>query len=299
MNNKLRPLAWSHGFQPDVQRVEALGEGDYCICYLVNGTHVLRIAKHVGASAALRREMLLLPRLAERIDVRIPEIQGAGERADTGEQFVFYPLVPGIILESEVLSSLELKCRSDLVRQMAGFAKQLHSFPVETISHCGLREMDPRQYLREMMRRASDTISHRLDTGVWRYYRQLVELYFKSPELQTYTRALLHGDLSPGHFLADLERCTLTGVIDFSDGLIGDPYWDLIFVLEDYGKDILELFLTYYCPDEQQQANKRVQIFQQLDNLEYCMSKLAEGDEAALEAAINTLVIQATTQNVL
>jgi aminoglycoside 2''-phosphotransferase len=299
LNTHLPPLAWHYPSAPDIQSVEALGEGDFCACYLVNCTHVVRLAKHAEASASLQREMLLLPHLAGRVGVPIPQIQGSGTRMDTGEQFVFYPLLPGTILEVEVLSSLERTCRSELVRQMAGFVTWLHGFPVEIARSCGLAEVDPRRYLPELMRRAGDTISHRLDAAVWRYYRWLAELYLDTPELHTYTPALLHGDLSPGHFLADLDRCVLTGVIDFGDCFIGDPHRDLIYLLEDYGQDVLDLFLTFYSPETKQQASRHVQVLQQLDNVEYCIAKLAEGDPQALEEAIRTLVTQATTQAVV
>src|SRR5207237_4757760 len=104
MQTYLPPLAWHHSSSPDIQRVEALGEGDFCTCYLINRTHVLRLAKHAEASASLRREMLLLPRLEERLGVHLPRVQGAGVRVDTGEQFICYPLVPGMALGPEALS---------------------------------------------------------------------------------------------------------------------------------------------------------------------------------------------------
>lgn len=299
MNISLPPLAWHHTSAPVIRSAQVLSEGDFCTCYLVNQTHVLRIAKHAEASASLRREMLLLPDLKGCIDVHIPLIQGAGIRVDSGEQFVFYPLVPGTILEPEVISSLDTTCRSNLVRQMAGFVTQLHSFPVERARSYGLKEMNPRHYLPELMDRARDGISYRLDRDVWRYYQRLVEFYLDTPEFHAYTPALLHGDLSPGHFLGDVERCVLTGVIDFGDSFIGDPYWDLIFVLEDYGKDILELFLTFHSPGTEQHARKRVQLFQQLDNVAYCLSRLSDGNPEAFEEALRILVTQATSQSIL
>ncbi len=299
MNICLPPLAWRLGSPPDIQCAEPLGEGDFCTCYLVNQTHVLRLAKHAEATASIRRERLLLPHLESRLGVNIPDIEGAGIRLDTGEEFIFYPLVPGVILWPEVLSSIDEATRSSLVRQMAEFATRLHSFPVETARSCGLKEVDPRRYLPELMRRAGEMIARRLDPAVWRYYGRLFELYLDTQEITDYAPSLLHGDLSPGHFLGDLERSTLTGVIDFGDCFIGDRHRDLIFVLEDYGKEILDLFLTFYSPDAKQQASLRVHIFQQLDNVQYCLTQMEEGDQEDVEEAIRTLVTQATTDAVV
>jgi aminoglycoside 2''-phosphotransferase len=299
MNTCLPSLKWSQNSAPEIQYVEALGDGDFCTCYLINRTHVLRLAKHAKASAALRREMLLLPLLEPRLNTQIPQIKASGTRMDTGEQFIFYPLIPGKMVGPEVISSLDETCRSDLVKQMAGFVTRLHSFPVETARSCGLEEMDPRNYLPAMMDRASKHISYHLEANVWRYYNRLLELYLYTPELHNYIPSLLHGDLSPWHFLADVKDCALTGVIDFGDSLIGDPHWDLIYLLEDSGKEILELFLTFYSPATVQQASRRVQLFQQLNNVEYCLSMQSTGEEKALQEALETLIVQATTQAVL
>jgi aminoglycoside 2''-phosphotransferase len=299
MNTSLPSLRWRQVSAPEIQCIEALGEGDFCTCYLINRTHVLRLAKHAQASASLRREMRLLPHLEQHLDVKIPQIQGAGTRVDTGEQFVFYPLIPGTIVEPEVLSSLDGTCRLNVVAQMAEFTARLHSFPVDTARSCGLKEIDPRHYLPEMMRRANQQISDCLEADVWSYYRHILELYLDTPELHSYTPSLLHGDLSPEHFLADLKSCALTGVIDFGDSLIGDPHRDLIYLLEDYGKEILDLFLTFYSPATKEQASLRVQIFQQLNNVEYCLSKQSESNEKALQESLGILVTQATTQAVI
>lgn len=295
MNLNLPLLEW-RGAPPDVESIEPLGEGDFCVCYLVNRTHVLRLAKHAKATASLRREMLLLPHLEDCLGVQIPRIRGAGVQAQTGEQFVFYPLVPGTVLWPEVMSSLEPACRSAIVREMAAFATRLHSFPVERARACGLDEIDPRSYPPDLMRRAGESISRLLDAEVWRYHARLLELYLDTPEFHDYAPSLLHGDLSPGHFLGDLGRCALSGVIDFGDCLIGDPRRDLIFILEDYGGEVLDLFLTFYSPDSERQTGRLVKVFQQLDNMSYCLSMQSAGSKSEFEEAIRTLARQATTE---
>ena len=299
MNITLPPLAWRNVAAPDIHNIKFLGEGDFCTCYLVNQSHVLRIARHSEASASLRREMLLLPSLEQYINVQIPKIVGDGIRKDSGQQFVFYPFIPGTTLDRHALVSLESKCRSDMVRQMAGFATQLHRFPIETARSYRVKEVVPHQYLPELIERARDGISRQLDPAVWRYYERLVDSYFESPELSCYKPKLLHGDLSPGHFLCDLDRCILTGVIDFGDCLIGDQCWDFIFVLEDYGKDVLEQFLNFCSLDSAPSAMKRVQLFQQLNNVEYCLSTLSAHDRDAFDEAIRTLEAQAHSEPIV
>jgi aminoglycoside 2''-phosphotransferase len=258
MYTRLPTLEWHGAYAPEIRSVEPLGEGDFCVCYLVNQTHVLRVARHARASASLGREMRLLPRLEGYLHVQIPRIEATGTIIDTGQQFVFYPLVPGAALGPEALSLLEPRRRLDLIRQMAAFAARLHGFPVEAAIACGLEQTDPRRRLPEVIGRAADIISHRMEADVWGYHTRLLELYLDSPDLHDYSPALLHGDLSPWHFLADLKEGALTGVIDFGDSFVGDPHRDLVYLLEDYGDETLELFLTFYSPDRKEQASRRV-----------------------------------------
>lgn len=274
MIDPLPRLVWDQSPPPAIEHIEPLGEGDFCTSYLVNGTDVVRLARHAEASASLRREMLLLPQLEAMVDISIPRIRGAGIQAGTEEQFVFYPLVPGTIIDAEILHALDPSCRSSLMQQLARFVAQLHSFPVERARACGLEERDPRRYLPELVDRAESVLAHDLEERGRRECRELVELYLSSPELHRYTPVLLHGDLSPDHILGDVARCALTGVIDFGDCMIGDPCWDLIYILEDYGDDLLDLFLSFYAPHEKATATRRIRIFQQLNDLEYLMQRI-------------------------
>jgi hypothetical protein len=49
-----------------------LGEGAFSRAFLVNGSLVLREAKHRAAALALEREACLMPRLAHRLPVAVP-----------------------------------------------------------------------------------------------------------------------------------------------------------------------------------------------------------------------------------
>jgi aminoglycoside 2''-phosphotransferase len=294
IDQNLPALYWHSHSQPEIEHSRYLGAGDSCVCYLVNQSHVVRIARHDAASAALRRESRLLIELSGRVGVAVPQIEGVGIAVDSGQRFVYYPLVPGAALEAEVLMALDPASRRALVGQMAEAVARLHRTPPDVARACELPEVDPRRALPELIERARGPLSGRLDRAVWAYYERLVAGYLARPELNAYVPAVLHGDLSPDHFLGDVERRALTGLIDFGDCQIGDPCWDLIYVLEDYGPAILDLWLTFDAPAPA--AATRVRLFQQLNNVEYCLGRLAEGDAGEIDAAIETLITQATAE---
>ena len=51
-----------------------------------------------------------------------------------------------------------------------------------------------------------------------------------------YAPKMIHGDLSPDHFLIDSETKDLTGIIDFGDIAICDPDYEYLYIFEDCGK---------------------------------------------------------------
>src|SRR5438309_8826459 len=55
-----------------VQRIHALGEGDFCQAYLADDEWVIRVAKHAKAAKSLRREACLLTQIDDRLDLRVP-----------------------------------------------------------------------------------------------------------------------------------------------------------------------------------------------------------------------------------
>jgi aminoglycoside 2''-phosphotransferase len=290
----LPPLTWLEGVEPHVGSAEELGEGDSCLCYLVNGRNVLRIAKHPDASRALERERLLLPRLAATVTVPLPDIRAWGVRADSGDQFVYYPLLEGAQLTGDAFKALPAGDRLEILGQIASLMNQLHRFPVEEARACGVPEMDPRQFLPAMMAEAERAITTHAGPDVWRYHIALLNRYLGSPQLLTYEPSLVHGDFAPEHLLFATAPPCLTGVLDFGDCMITDPLRDLIFLLEDYDQETFDSFLTLYAPKGERQAiRRRVTIFQQLDNVEHCLSMLRGGDDEEFAEALAKLVARA------
>jgi aminoglycoside 2''-phosphotransferase len=117
----------------------------------------------------------------------------------------------------------------------------------------------------------------------------------REPTLHTYQPAVLHGDLSPDHFLADTEQARLTGVIDWGDARIGDPAWDLVYIYEDYGPRTLNAFLDHYDRPNAHLLEHKVRLYQQLNNMDYCLAVLSNGSEEQVHEALALLEEQAIT----
>lgn len=282
------------GTAPVAERITWLGEGDFCHCFLVNAAYVFRFAKHEQASAAMDIERCVLPFLHTYLAVAVPQPLFAGRQDDTGYGLLGYRLLPGEPLRSDVLDSLPAASQAALLAQLADVARQLHAFPLRHISDCALPTLDPLQHLANIMNQAQRVIRPRLPERAWRYHQQLFDTYTQQPDLVRYQPSLLHGDLSPDHVLVDLEQLRVTGVIDFGDRCIGDPAWDGIYIYEEYGLTALQTFLQRYDAHTAHLMEHKVCIYQQLNNVAYCLSAIHSGDEAEAAEALALLEDQAT-----
>lgn len=291
-------LTWDDDRKPEFERAEPLGEGDSFECYLLDGRRVVRLARHAAASAALLRETILFPLLQKQVTVSIPQIDGSGTSPLSGERFVSYPLLSGAPLTPQILEGLGSGCRTELIRQTALFAAQIHSFPVELASAAGVPELNLREYLPALMHEAGGALGGRVEPDVWQYHLQLAQLYIRTPELQEYSPSLIHGDFSPDHLLAAPDDCRLTGVIDFSDCHISDPLWDFLYIRRHYGTAVLRRLLDSYPCADRQGAESRIRIYQELNNVQFCLSMHQVGENDALSGGIRTLTEQASGDGV-
>ncbi len=291
----LPPYAIESGSAPRIERATWLGEGDYCRFYLVNATYVFRFANHAAASAAMQVESCLLPTLRTQLPVAVPQVVFTGRRADTGHALMGYPVLAGQPLEDHVLASLPSTSQARLIDHMAQVVRSLHDLPLPSVSQCRIPILDPVVHLPTIMHHARRAVRPRVRAPVWHYYEQLLNLYLREPALHAYQPAVLHGDLSPDHLLVDLHQRRLTGVIDWGDTRIGDPAWDLVYIYEDYGPSTLTAFLDRYDSGNADLLARKVRIYQQLNNMDYCLGTLADGDEEHVHEALALLEEQATT----
>jgi aminoglycoside 2''-phosphotransferase len=281
------------GIAPAVGSISWLAEGDYCRCYLVGDTHVFRFAKHAQASAAMRRERCLLPILRDALPVEVPEIAFAGWATDTGQAMIGYRLLSGEPLTQGMLEDLPLQSREDLLAQLAEAVRRLHTLPLPPARLCHLERLHPLHHLTGVMHRARREVKPLLKARSWGHYQCLFDQYVREPALHAYQPALLHGDLSPDHILADATAVRLTGIIDFGDACLGDSAWDLIYVYEDYGPGALKAFLEQYDPTRAQLLERKVRLYAHLNNVGYCAEKLAAGHEVGILEAVAILEEQA------
>lgn len=275
----------------DARAVEPLGEGDFCHAYTAGGAWVVRVARHAEAAAALKRESCLLPRVAARLELRIPRpaFHFPGEGDDPA--FSVHALLPGPELTRERYLALPEADRDACARQVARFLDQLHRTEPTLAVACGIPREDYRARFTALLKRVRAELGGVLSAEGRAYAERAVSGYLASGAATGFRPVLLHGDLSPDHVLYDEAEGRVTAVIDFGDMALGDPAWDLTYVYDDYGLDFLGRLMDGFGDREVDRKGllRRGYRFHEMNVVAWVLECRDAGDEETLAESIALL----------
>jgi aminoglycoside phosphotransferase (APT) family kinase protein len=206
-----------------------LGEGWDNSVWVVEETWAFRFPRRQIAIPGVEREVRVLPALAPRLPVQIPEPRFVG--VPSGRYpwpFFGAALLPGVEPAQTELTDDE---RSDLGRALGGFLRVLHaSETLEAVDPARALPVDfnRRADMSVRVPRARENLAYLRESGLWRPPRDL-ERILAPAELLPPSRAelvLAHGDLHLRHVL--VSEGGLAAVIDFGDVCLADPCIDLV-----------------------------------------------------------------------
>jgi aminoglycoside 2''-phosphotransferase len=271
-----------------VESLAFLGAGDFCVAFVVNDAWVFRFARHQQAAAALAREVCILPRLAERIELRIPRPEFV--HLDAATPFMGYALLPGIPLTRERCLSLAQRELEWCAEQIARFLTQMHRTDLAALQACALQAIYDRAYYSQVLLEARRVLFRQLQPQDRAFVDWSISDFLDTPDPPGFRAVLLHGDFSPDHVLLDEETRALTGVIDFGDVGIGDPAWDFVFLYEDFGIELLARVARIYATDSSARAalHRRMHRFYVLGAIEWAV-RASQKSLAELPLAIEQI----------
>jgi aminoglycoside phosphotransferase (APT) family kinase protein len=207
--------------------LEPFGSGWDNTAYLVNGEWVFRFPRRAIAVPLIETEVRVLPALASRLPLPIPDPVWVGHPDDRYRwPFVGYRRIHGRIVSE---AALDDDARERLARPLGEFLRSLHEVDIEEARGWGaapdtLGRLD-RDRLQALIR---PRVAELVRLGViaeappWLAVLEagLAALDEEPPPV------LLHGDFYARHVLVD-EQARAAGVIDFGDLHIGHPGLDL------------------------------------------------------------------------
>lgn len=217
------------------------------VVHLVDERWVFRFPRRAIAVPGVRREIAVLPRLAEHLPLPIPEPRFVGVPAD-GYPWPWFgaPYLPGVELAE---SGLAEDRRSALAAALGGFLRELHS-PALASRIAASLPVDPmrRADMGFRVPHARRRLDQAVEAGLWQPTDAVERLLRDAIGLPPPSRVLvLHGDLHVRHVLVDRVG-RATGVIDWGDVSAGDPSADLAMAFGSFVGTAREAFFQAYGP---------------------------------------------------
>jgi aminoglycoside phosphotransferase (APT) family kinase protein len=226
----------------DASLVE-VGEGFDNVAYAVDGRLLLRVSKKadpVPRRSDAERDVALLELAAAHVTLPTNQVVAA----DLDDGALLLTLVGGVTADQ-----LPPRDLAAFAAAMARFLTDLHRVPAGVAAGV----VTPARPLREWF---DETVQlwREAESGFPADDRAAVERFLTDPVPADPARMVLcHNDLGDEHIVLTDDGRDVSGVIDWSDAVLGDPARDLALLAFDFGPDMLDRVLQTYAspvPDD-------------------------------------------------
>ena len=222
--------------------VTLLGSGMDHHAYDVGGRFVFRVPRSAEGASGAERERQLTSMLAPRLPLPIPRsrfIVEPSERLPFGASG--YERVPG---EPAIRLGVVVRGR-EIARELGDFLRALHDVDVRVAAAAGAPPAAA-PTRDEWSAQAGEDVARahgegRIDADTAASLRG----YLGAAPAGAYRPTLVHGDFAAEHVLLDADG-SVSGVIDWSDAMLGDPALDLAGLFHWGGGPMLTAALETY-----------------------------------------------------
>jgi len=261
-------------------RIERI-DGGWSFWTFQADSEIARFARTDEDAARLEVELRVLPMLAERLPVAVPDYVVQGEW--DGMPFGVYPMLPGRAVAADEL----LSDGGRLARELGAAIRALHGVPLDEVARASGEDTDlgawwnrKRTFFDECRSRAFPLLAPAVRAAAERE----IDLADNHVRDRVARPVFAHNDLGLVHILTDGTR--LTGIIDWSDGEITDPAIDFVGVLAAAGMPAVEAVLRGYGEPPGDAFWERVWFLAWVSPLHDILYGLDTGDDAIVAGGV-------------
>ncbi len=281
-----------------LQWVES-ARGQFNDVLIINKTWVFRFPRYREGVARLAAEGRLLQAIQDRLPLAVPRpVYQKFDPPVPGLAFLGYPYLPGEPLTPQWLSEVRDEfIRDDLSRQLAGFLRALHGFPLSDLTTPlpgnlpgeGLQE--GRAVWESMYAEVRQKLFPAMRPDARKQITAHFEVFLDDPGLHDFSPALRHGDFGGVNILWDPEKRTVNAIIDFSSCAVGDPAYDLASIWT-LGEDFFQRLAPRYEPGTARRENlmSRARFYQGTFALEEALDGLRYNDPQAYQHGMEAFI---------
>ena len=269
---------------PELPRIsiEAFGSrSQHHDLFLIDRELVFRFNRFEESIDDVRRERELLFRLQGLLSLATPNPIYFGEAGeDRRSVFLGYPKILGQPLSAAAYAKLDGRVARQIAMQLGEFLTELHALSPQEFSSC-LPVRSGRAWAESLYERVQSQLFSYMNSDSQLQVRARFDSLLARTSEHPYT--LQHGDFGGGNILFSVQHQTVTGVIDFSTMVLGDPAVDIA-AISTLGERFFEFFLSCYRVSSD--CLERADCYRQTFALQEALYGLHYHDNVAFEAGI-------------
>lgn len=230
----------------DSSDLEFLGSGWEFDAYLTRDGWVVRFPRRAEAANLFDPERQVHQLVARFLppDIRVPQVQHVGEPAlGFPYHFAAHRFIPGVPADE-----VDSRFVPALATQIGAALGAIHTIPEAAAREAGLVGSDVdeegrREWFEQPLEalRAQSKVDRVVDSAA-QWVKQAIG---RIDQLEGPKR-LIHQDLSPEHLLVDPAMGQVTGILDWTDAMLGDAARDFVFLVAWRGWSFAEDVLRNY-----------------------------------------------------
>jgi len=269
----------------NISSIQKIGEGDNSKAFSVNEEYVFRFPKSKEAKVQMQREIVVLPIIKPFLILQIPEFKFIS----LDLSFVGHKIIQGTPLTSKIYNSLKRKTRESIQHSIGNFLLRLHHIDLSLLKDCNLETTNLKEEYAENFEQAKDFIYPNISKAKRKTITQLFTNYLGDAENFEYAPVLIHSDFSKDHILIDAANKQITGIIDFGDIAFGDPAYDFMYLLDEFGEDFLNGIFKIYKPIDKNKLMRKLIFFSLANKVQIILMEKEANDSEGLKEAFDTL----------
>ncbi|HUZ57519.1 MAG TPA: phosphotransferase [Hanamia sp.] len=267
----------------NISLIRKIGEGDNITAFIVNENYVFRFPKRKEVKRQMIREISVLPIIEPLVNLAIPKFEFIPPEAN----FVGYKIIHGEPLSPKIFNSLTKKQQKSIQQTLGKFLSQIHKIDLSGLKDCHLKTMNLKEEYSENFKQAQKFIYPNVSRNKRKIITQMFSDYLSNKNYFNYSSALIHNDFSSEHILFDTKNIEINGIIDFGDVAFGDPDYDFMYLLSEFGEEFLKDIFKIYHHKNKKEALKKIHFFSLSNKLQiilgYKNDKSSRGSKNAYE----------------
>lgn len=269
----------------NISSIKKIGEGDNSKAFLVNEEYVFRFPKNKEAKMQMQREIVVLPIIKPFLILQIPE----SKFISPDLSFLGHKIITGTPLTSIIYNSLKRNIRNSIQHSIGNFLLQLHRIDLSLLKDCNLETMNLKEEYFENFEQARDFIYPNISKTKRKTITRLFTNYLGDAENFEYKPVLIHADFSEDHILIDTVNKQITGIIDFGDIVFGDPAYDYVYLLDEFGENFLNGIFKIDEPIDKTKLMRKLIFFSLANKIQIIIMEKEARDSEALKEAYASL----------